>query len=163
MNNLIDLTVLSNFDIANICRELGIKLDSVMMNDQFNGKLLDYDFSIILNFQDYKQNGSHWVAMHCSPKLKTVYYMDSYGEVPTARIYKIILDRQYLLVYNKRQFQALESQLCGFYSMYFLYILQNSRSQNKVPAMEKFLKLWTYDVRNLDENDKKVKKLFYSL
>jgi hypothetical protein len=163
MNNLIDLTVLSNFDITNICRELEIKLDSVMMNDQFNSKMLDYDFSIILNFQNYNQNGSHWAGMYCSPKIKTVYYMDSYGELPTARIYKIIIDRGYTLLYNKRQFQALESQLCGWYTIYFLYMMQKSRSQNKLKAMEKFLNLFTYEIRDLDNNDKKIKQLFVKL
>ena len=163
MDQLIDKSILSNFDIVKICQTLGIKLDGVIMNNQFIDKMLNYDFSIIVNFQNTNQNGSHWVAVHCEPSIKTVYYMDPYGEVPNARIYKIILDKGYQIYFNKVQFQALESQVCGWYAMYFLYYLQQSKKRDKFDKMVKYLNLFTKEVRNLDNNDKTIKMLFIKL
>ena len=161
MDQLIDKSILSNFDIVQICQILGIKLDGVIMNNQFTDKMLNYDFSIIINFQNTNQNGSHWTAIHCEPSIKTVYSIDSYGELPTARIYKIIIDRGYQLYFNKVQFQALEQQVYGWYAKQFLYYLQQSKKRDKLDKMVKYLNLFTKEVRNLDNNDKTIKMLFH--
>lgn len=163
MDELIDKSILSNFDIIKISQLLNIKLDAILMNDQFKDKMLDYDFSIIINFENTNEGGSHWVAMHCEPSIKTVYYMDSFGEVPNAKIYNIIVKRGYKLLFNKEAFQALESQLCGWFSLYMLYCLQKTKKKDKTDAMVKYLNLFTKEVRFLDNNDKKIKQLFIKL
>jgi hypothetical protein len=120
---------LTNFEIIQICQDLNIHLDYVMMNNQFTSKMLDYDFSIIINFQNYSENGSHWVALYCDAKNKTVYYNDSYGELPTATVENIINKKGYSLYFNNTQFQAIESQMCGFFPIYFLYMMQKNKNK----------------------------------
>lgn len=148
---------LTNFKIIQICRDLNINLDGVIMNNQFTNKMLDYDFSIIINFENYNRSGSHWVAMYNDTKNKTVYYNDSYGERPTGYIENIINKKGYSFYFNNTQFQAIESQLCGFFSIYFLYMMQ--KNKNKIQGMNKYLSKFTSKVSDYNENDKRVRKL----
>lgn len=43
-------------------------------------------FGMIINFDNYNQPGSHWVALYANIKNNKIYYFDSYGTRPKKRI-----------------------------------------------------------------------------
>jgi hypothetical protein len=155
--DLLEKDILSNFDIVKICQYLKIKLDGVYMSNQFQSKWLEYNFSIVLNFDTTDGGGTHWVGMYSNNK--NIYYMDSYGEVPPAKIYNMIIRKDLELYFNNKQYQHLNSQSCGWFVIYFLYLMNSMK--NKMKAMIKFLKSFNYTDYNA--NDKKIKTIMLKL
>lgn len=145
---------LSNFDIIKICKYLNIKLDNVSMTNQFKYNWLNSPFSIVSNLESTDNIGTHWTAFYNEPETNSVFYMDSYGEVCNQKIYNFIIKKGLNLYFNKKQFQALDSILCGWFCIYFLYSMQ--KTKNKVQAMINFLKV--FDYRDFNKNDKIIKQ-----
>lgn len=89
-------------------------------------KIEQFPASLVVNLDTYDQEGSHWVAVFCVNK-KQVYYFDSYGIEPNLYIKQFLT--QFLKVYqNKKIIQALNSNVCGFYCIYFIYSLSIGQS-----------------------------------
>jgi len=163
MNELLDLLEnnkpLTNFDISKICKDLNIPLDTVAMNNQFEFNWLSKDFSIILNLEDTDSKGTHWVAFYNQVKSNEIFYMDSYGEVCNAKPYKMIEEKDINLFFNKKQFQAMGSVMCGWFCIYFLYVMNTN--PNKIHSIMEFLQLFNY--KDFKKNDDKIKILFKKL
>lgn len=150
---------LTNFDVVLICNKLNIPLDSVAMNNQFKFNWLSKDFSVILNLENTGKGGSHWVAFYNDVESKSIFYMDSYGEICNTIPNKHIIKKNLNLYFNKKQFQAINSIMCGWFCIYFLYIMNKYKS--KVDAMIKFLEFFDYS--DYDKNDIKIKQLMRTL
>lgn len=83
---------------------------------------------IIFNLDEHDQPGSHWVAMYADLKKGTVYFSDSYGIAPEARI-KALMRRianfikanggSPVVDYSRMQHQKQNSE-CGVFSVAFL-------------------------------------------
>lgn len=159
IDKLLEKGILTNYEITKICNLLKIKLDGVIMNNQFNINWLQKPFSIIANLENTDMTGSHWVAYYNDPKTKSIFYMDSYGEVANAKIYNQILHTNLNLYFNKKQFQDLDSVMCGWFCILFLYTMD--KSKNKLKGMIEFLKLWNY--KRYDANDKVIKQKILQL
>ena len=100
---------LSNFEIESLFKdEIGFQ-GCFMRNEP----LPKYG-SFILNLDDLKGEGTHWVAVHADKKL----YYDSYGIAPPMELEGIKFKD-----YNLVQHQKLNSGLCALYCMYFIYRL----------------------------------------
>jgi hypothetical protein len=127
------------------------------MNDQLKKEYFKQDFFIILNFENTFENGSNWVALVNDAKTKTCYYMDSYGELPNQKVYDVIMKTGHNLYFNKVQYQAIESQMCGWFSLYFLLMMQKPSIAN----MNKFLS--KFNTKNYIANDKIIKDIYKSL
>jgi hypothetical protein len=157
--DLLAKTDLTNMDIKQICQKVGIKCSGVLSNDELTDASLQYNFAVILNLENMAQDGSHWVALINDAKNKRMYYCDSYGMQPTARIYNLFLKHNYEMFLNTKQFQSNASELCGWFAVLFLYYLQKGR--NKLKQFDAFIRMW--DFKTLSNNDKKVKAAFHTL
>ena len=83
---------------------------------------------IIFNLDEHWQSGSHWVAMFADLKKGTVFYSDSYGMAPEARI-KSLMRRMAKFIktnggkpiidYNRMKHQKDGSE-CGVFSLAFI-------------------------------------------
>ena len=61
---IMNKSILSNFDILKMTKFLGIKFNGVLMNDQLKPEYFKQTFFIILNFDNVGQSGIHWVALY---------------------------------------------------------------------------------------------------
>lgn len=126
----------SSNELKEIANRYGIKLDGIYARDLYDGSN-----NAIINLDDSKNKGSHWVCVH-----KNIYF-DSYGLPPPLEILKF----KPKIKYNKKQIQAMDSDYCGQYCLYFLWCMQNGMSLNE------FKKLFSYDSKN---NLRILKELF---
>ena len=92
---------ISNFDIINWVRYLRIKnFNGVLSRDKIDGQTKKGYY--IMNLDDGKGPGTHWVGLKISPKI--IEYFDSLSNK---------LKSNY--IYNSTQYQDLKSVLCGYY------------------------------------------------
>lgn len=116
--------------------QLGIKnLDFDKLMSQGKTKI-----GIIFNLDEHYKSGSHWVALFADLKKGQVYFFDSYGIEPEARIRKLMrrISKYYTdklghpinkldVRHNKTQHQKQNSE-CGVYSMSFILRLLDGES-----------------------------------
>lgn len=159
---MIDL--LSNVDLINYSKLLHIPLHNVLSKDLF-AKVKPKKGGYIINLQDHdKGNGTHWTALVLLED-HAIYY-DSYGIVPPKDIRKFVsrYDKKMPILYSTDQIQSLESVLCGWYCIFFLYYFtvlhKNSKAkvrylQNKHNAI--------FSIRNRQRNDKILQSLIKNI
>ena len=124
---------LSNYDIIKLCKELKINLTNVYMKDEYK---FEYG-NFIINLDDSKGNGSHWVAIIVNPEY--CLYFDSYGAYPPKTLLKQLKIYK-TIYYNKFIIQSLSSILCGFYCIAFLHYLQTNNNFNIIDSYNNFTK-----------------------
>ena len=117
--------------------ELGIKdLNFEKLKNDNISKL-----GAVFNLDTHDQPGSHWVAMYSDLKNKKVYFFDSYGTRPDARISKFMrrigknIENNSLknidIRHNTHRHQYKNSE-CGVYSLNFIIRLLKGESFDKV-------------------------------
>ena len=75
---------------------------------------------LILNTDPHNQEGSHWLAIHLTPRSYSGYYFDSYGLTPDIPQFLSFLRRNCTVWdYNRTQLQGLTSTVCGKYCCLF--------------------------------------------
>jgi hypothetical protein len=154
---IMDKTMLSNFDLIKLAKHLKIKFNGCLMNDQLKQEYFKKDFFVIINFDNSDGQGKHWVALVNHRKSRTCYYMDSYGELPNQKVYDEIMKSGNNLYFNKVQYQALESMMCGWFSLYFLILMQKP-SPNKMKSF-----LGKFNTKDYHSNDRVIKDIFKKL
>ena len=79
---------------------------------------------LILNTDPHNLEGSHWLAIHLTPRAYSAYYFDSYGLPPDIpQILSFLRRNCTVWEYNKLQLQGLTSTVCGKYCCLFaLYV-----------------------------------------
>lgn len=93
---------------------------------------------IVFNLDEHYKSGSHWVAGFCDLLNHKLYYYDSYGIYPEARIRKLFMrivdfckkksnKQKIIAYYNKHRHQYKNSE-CGVYSISFILNLLNGKS-----------------------------------
>ena len=141
--------ILTNYDITDICMQLGIKLNGIYMRDKLNNKNF-YDGNYIFNLDKSGNGGTHWVASYNADN-DNIFYYDSYGFYPPENIYNTMLKEKENIFVNMRQQQPLDSNRCGYYCILFLVYMNNTRIKEPFKRFTKFLEIFDYD--NLDNND----------
>lgn len=154
---IMNKSMLSNFDLIKLAKHLKIKFNGVLMNDQLKQEYFKKDFFVIINFDDSMNSGTHWVALVNHRKSRTCYYMDSYGELPNQKVYDEIMKSGNNLYFNKVQFQALDSMMCGWFSLYFLILMQKPTSDKMKLFLSKF------NTKDYYSNDRVIKDIFKKL
>lgn len=148
---------ISNFDIIDICRKLGILLKGTFMKDELTS--LDIG-NYIINLQDSDQSGSHWCAM-CIRK-DCVVWVDSFGAVCPQNIYELIKKYFKHFYCNNWIIQDLKSEACGWYCIcYFLYLKKHENNGKSLQDNSN-----DYINNYFDQTDKNfgvLKKLFNQL
>lgn len=102
--------------------------------------------SFIVNLDESKLPGSHWIAIYFENKKRNAYYFDSYGQPPVnMNIVKFLKDNADFIYYNKFCFQDYFTTTCGHFCMYFLFqsvrrLKLNNLSKYNKKVNEKFIK-----------------------
>ena len=115
INNMEELT---NFDIEEIAPLFKINL--ICCTDYHN--ILNYtlqDGSYIVNL-----GNKHWTCLYV--KSRQGYYFDSFGEIYPIEIKRFCPN----IIYSDDTIQSLNSILCGYYCLCFLYWMTNKYEYN---------------------------------
>ena len=116
-------------------------------------------YSIIMNTDNHREDGQHWVAMQIKPK--TLTFVDSFGRNPSdvsfpsdfRRAVKR-LSKGRRLIYNHHLIQALNSNACGYFSIFFLDRLALNKSMRMIG------KAFDNNLDDLAKNDQFVVKYY---
>ena len=105
----------------------------------------------VVNYHNYKQPGSHWVAYYYDPNEPYTRFFDSYGLAPSNRIKTFLLSLGKPIVFNAKMIQSTNSNRCGWYSIYFILasvqgtdymnIISNFMSEGKLSNDKTLIKL----------------------
>jgi len=153
MKNLNFKKDLTNYDIMNICNELDIKLNSICMKDELRPNLKDGNY--ILNLQNHDQVGTHWVGFFKSKN--NIYWFDAFGAPPMQNEMDIFQKNGYNIYYSNIQIQDINSILCGYFVIAFLYFINKSNGSIQ-KRISKYQQLFNLD--NQKGNDKILISLF---
>ncbi len=119
-------TILSNIDIINIAKQIGLKplvyvgykdlLNEVAPKDRLNK-------FYIINLQSSTQgDGSHWCCFSTYPK--HCVYFDSYAVVPPTNVINFIENLGIKrIAYWDKQIQSIRQTYCGWICLMFLHFL----------------------------------------
>lgn len=138
-NHLLKTNILTNFDIEDICKVLRIPLNGIPMKDEVH-KLKKGCY--IMNLDDNNSSGSHWVAFIITDYY--VLYCDSFGMAPPEQVYQLFLKTKKDIFVNQRQYQDMNSVLCGYFAVYFLYSMIYMKGKNMLDKYEKFVNQWNH-------------------
>ena len=82
-------------------------------------KATSYPFCLISNESNYGTKGTHWVALYFDVAGNCDYF-DSYGQLPKKEIQDFMNKHAKSIQVNTKQFQSIDSDVCGQYCIYFL-------------------------------------------
>lgn len=110
-----------------------------------------YPASIVVNLDNHKEEGSHWISIYFDGN-KRAFYFDSFAMGPVVPSIKCFMNNNSLKrTYNRRRLQALTSSVCGVYCV--LYVIHRTKKKSTCGFFKKFS-------RNYVRNDVIVSKLF---
>jgi hypothetical protein len=150
-------STLTNFDIEDICKILKLGINGVFMKDEIDLNNLK-NGNFVMNLQNHNESGSHWVAF--VKKGKQIYYSDSFGCPPPQNEMNIFHKQHDELYYNKKVVQDINSHMCGWFAMLFLYFMKNEKG-SMAEKLNKYPKL--FDIKNAKNNDQILRNIFKHL
>lgn len=124
---------LSNFDIEEMAPLFKIKLLAVIDHRDLPSYPL-IDGSYILNL-----NNKHWTALYV--KNGEGFYFDSYGVIYPTTVKKFCPN----VIYSDDTIQSLNSVLCGYFCLYFLYWMTNKYKDSLEKTFNQFRSLFDDD------------------
>lgn len=140
---------LTNFELIEYARLLGIPLLNVLMKDEVYKGMPNGFY--ILNLENHNQAGSHWVAL--IKRKKEIFYFDSYGMPPPDTVINKLQYPESHVFFNDTQIQNIKSILCGYYCLLFLFHMKATSSLAN--NIMKFLQLFYLNTKKNDELLKK--------
>ena len=123
-----------------------IQLSNILKRDKFTKKyfsgVLSIDLlpikkigktcSFIINTQNSTLPGEHWFAIFL-PKSGKIEYFDSYGLKPiNQEVYSFIKANGNKYIYNQKRIQSEDSQNCGKFCIFYIYMRSRNFSMNKI-------------------------------
>ena len=99
-----------------------------------------YPSAFVANVDPSNKPGSHWVAFYFTKDQKGEFF-DSYGQVPSiysADFTKFLHNNTKMWTHNKKELQAMNSNVCGQYCLYF--ILKRCRGNSMYSIVYPFSK-----------------------
>lgn len=127
---------LTNFDIIDY--KLYFKINLICCIDYHD--IIKYklvDGSYVLNM-----GNQHWTCLFIKNK-KGVYF-DSYGAIFPLEVKQFCPN----IIYNDNTIQSLNSVLCGFFCLYFLYYMTNQYKYNLTYTLNNFISKFDDNVEN---------------
>jgi len=87
--------------------------------------------AMVLNFDPYAQTGSHWIGIYIENGCGE--YFDSYGMYPPITHFVNFLNRNCTSwSFNTEELQAIDSEVCGHYCIWFLSERVRGRSMKEI-------------------------------
>jgi len=148
---------LTNWDLVRAAEKYNLPLICVFSKDHPPTRLISGGY--IINLQDTTDSagnelgGSHWVALWIDGKYAC--YFDPFGIPPPIQI-QHILNRYVPYDINRTQIQSIESGVCGYYCLYFLWRMCRLKGSSKT-RFKKFIELWN------PQNPRKNRKILENL
>ena len=124
---------LTNFDIEDIAHYFKINLICCI---EYHS-IINYDLvdgSYFLNLGD-----QHWTCLFV--KNKKGIYFDSFGAIFPKEVKQFCPN----IIYNHVTIQSLNSVLCGYFCLYFLYYVTNKYKNNNIYTLNNFTALFNDD------------------
>jgi len=146
------MITLSDNDVKNICKQYNIKLDGIFNRNNIPKNICEGFY--ILNLDKTDNEGTHWTAFIIRNKQPHIYF-DSFGYIPPQDLDKMM--QKY--IYNNKKIQSLHSSSCGWFSLMFLFFIQNDTCHNALHSFEKFINIFS-DM--IDDNERILKYFFES-
>ena len=148
--------MLSNFDLNELVEKLGIcNFKGCFYKDKLKKIQPNSSYIINLNSEFDENNnrnaGSHWTCLVTDDMKKAIYF-DSYGKNAPNEIRNLLKSNQYKKGHTSKNIQSLMSNLCGFFSLAFIYFLSISkyRTGNIINDASIFLDLFE-DLDKVDD------------
>jgi len=124
--------LLSNFDIMDICKSLNIRLNKCGYKSDLFGSCLNGGY--IINLDKAGGQGTHWVALFVDGD--NCCYYDSFGMIYPNEIKGFCKNK--FLIYNENDNQYITDEHCGWFSIAFLYFMQNNKNKNISDKLDEF-------------------------
>ena len=86
----------------------------------------------IVNLDTVGGKGTHWVSYFNSPAEKYVEYFDSFGLPPPDEVKKYLFTSEKQIIYNTAELQSRDSELCGYYCIYYIRLKNRGFDANWV-------------------------------
>ncbi len=137
---------LTNIDLEALAKQLHIPLHGVYMKNNIPKRLANGCY--IINLNSVGESGSHWTCF--IKDNKEVFYFDSYGGYPVQNLMDMAEKQKLQVYYNMTQLQHIESILCGYFCLAFLYYMLHNEG-NMFDKCIRFEKLFK---KNTKMNDK---------
>jgi hypothetical protein len=102
----------------------------VFPHDRIPAFLGNKKISLVVNYDKYGGEGTHWIAIYIDPKKAYSEIFDSYGLFPSDIIQEKLRKIGKPILYNSGRIQNLDSNRCGWYAMDYI----KKRENNVVPA-----------------------------
>lgn len=160
---------LTNVDLEQAAKKYKIPLRMVLSKD-----LIPYDNpaqafgalpmgGYIINLENSvdsagnRLGGTHWTAFYLVGDSRTgrrrMIYFDPFGAPPPLEVQKLAETlRAVPMKYSRIQVQSINSGICGYYSLYFVWAMRNTTFGNIEKKFEAFLRKW--DSKNPQQNRK---------
>lgn len=86
------------------------------------------DYAFVVNLSKSTSIGSHWISIYID-KFRSGYFMCSYGFKPRSyQLHDFLRKNCRRVLYNNRQLQQLQSNVCGMYASYFIIHMAKGHS-----------------------------------
>lgn len=145
---------LSNIDISDICHKMNIPLNGIYMRDEMPQKLSNGNY--IINLDGNDGHGTHWTCFIKDGK--DIIYMDSFGMLPPQNQIDIFHTNQDNIFYNNKQYQDINSVICGFYCIAFFLYIKLNKNDKTISLLEKVNNFDDKFKSNTKKNDLFIKK-----
>ena len=142
------MSILNTQELKLLCDKLNIKITDIISKDLLKNYNFDKSNIFIINFDNYNNKGTHWVAIYNN------IYFDSFGLISPYEIEKYFKNNYF---YNNSQIQNLNDSFCGWICLYFLYYMCNSEYKNDKTKYKHFIKEFSKNTE--DNNDILINKL----
>lgn len=149
--------MLSNFEIEDICREMGLDCVGVYSKDRLPKYKTHGGYYV--NLQNYEDgNGTHFTFFFLSrpPGRPSgggdAIYFDSFGMPPPLEVEAFIRSSKDIM-YNNRDIQDLQSKRCGWFCIALHYFLTYEQDENKtlMENYSNFLSTWSFNSKTNDK------------
>lgn len=139
---------LSNFDIDRLMAHYRPAWQGVFMRNEIPDLSgLDKPAGIVINLQDSRGPGTHWVALYSGPEAD--FYFDSFGLPPPQEIVEAGRGRR--LFYSSGRIQSDDSKMCGYYAVIFL--------QQMIDGKTFYDSIYQWDQTPSANNEKMVRRM----
>lgn len=120
---------MNTLQILNSLKKLNVPSHGVFPMDRIP-RSLGRPAGIVINTDDHRHKGQHWIALFVTSKGKGIFF-DSFGQKPTHKHVKDVLRKNTSsYIWNTKQLQGLNSNVCGQYCVMFLHYMNQNYSLN---------------------------------
>lgn len=139
--------MLSNYDLYDMSRRIHIPLNGIYTKDRLPPIIKEGNY--IINYQNDMnhltnevQNGTHWIGIYREKDNVAVF--DSFG-LPLPVEIRIWLKKYRQIYTNTKQIQNIRQSICGYYSLYFLFYMNQRKDKPFSQRFNEFIRQFSYD------------------